>query len=68
MKNLIGIIICLFCVIASFGLLEEAITREDKYNCIKLQMYSTQYENFWISRADKELCDKLGISINAEVK
>ena len=55
--------------ILMFGLvLFVGLERVDKARCLELKGFSEEYEGFYLTRTQKEMCDTVGVKIEAPVK
>lgn len=47
--------------------IEGAVNTSETYQCHKLQRHSTEFEGFYITQWQKDMCDDRGVFINAPV-
>lgn len=72
----IEIIISLVVVIAIVSILAIGLEKDEEVTCNKLQAQAEQFEaynaerdtGFYITKTEKEMCDRQGIEVNAYVK
>lgn len=63
----IGIIVSIMFIVGLIALI-SAVDRNDKAKCLRLASQAETYENFYITKWEKEMCDYQNITVNADVK
>lgn len=62
------VIIVLVCAWGISRLAEKGITREEKFECWKLENYASTYPAFYLTKQEDDMCRFHGIIIDAPVK
>lgn len=60
-------IISLTILIAVYGLIDDALNRDDLYTCYKYQTYAREFPDFWVSALDYKNCADLGIKLDTNI-
>lgn len=65
MKSIITLILLTLTFATAFFF---ASVRADKAHCMKLQAQAEEYDRFFISEVDQEMCNQLNLPVNALIK
>ncbi len=68
--SLVLLILSIFFVLSvwsSKGLLMKLVKKQEVMECLRLKSYSEQFEQFWLTEWQKQMCDSHNIEIVAPV-
>lgn len=72
LKNILNFILLLVLVVIVGTFLNEvldyAIKKDTVVKCYQLNDYDKQFESFWVSEKDADMCKEAGVPLTAQVK